>query len=135
MKRIIVFVSILPVLIGMGCGHEISKPLKTKVVGENLCIFTNDSKKRGKTSFSVHTGKIDYTKEYKSEYAKPYKDTDFPTSRKNCAHIPLNEIKKNIAYTVTLNIGRDTYRTEICILEKENQPTIHIVPPGESTCN
>ena len=80
----------------------ISSSYSTKIINDNLCLFTNESKDYGKDNFLVHFAKIDFSKEYQSEYEKSYSKTDLPISEKNCIAIPLDKLEKNLAYTITL---------------------------------
>ena len=42
----------------------------------------------------MHIGKIDFSKEYKSEYEKAYAKTILPVEESNCVYIPLSKIKR-----------------------------------------
>lgn len=66
MKKII-YSFVAMVLIG--CNQQ-SRDLNTKIINDNLCLFTNESKDYGKDNFLVHFAKIDFSKEYRSEYEK-----------------------------------------------------------------
>lgn len=90
MKKII-YSFVAMVLIG--CNQQ-SRDLNTKIINDNLCLFTNESKDYGKDNFLVHFAKIDFSKEYQSEYEKSYSKTDLPISEKNCIAIPLDKLEK-----------------------------------------
>ncbi|WP_349680345.1 NF045616 family extracytoplasmic (lipo)protein [Acinetobacter sp. UBA6720] len=130
MKKII-YSFVAMVLIG--CNQQ-SRDLNTKIIDNNLCIFTNESRDYGNDSFLVETGKIDYSKEYQSEYMKSYKDTKFPINEKICVLIPLTKIEKNVAYTITLSTINKKFSSQICILENNSGISIKQVEAGKSTC-
>ncbi len=86
-------------------------------------------------SFLVETGKVNYSKEYQSEYNKSYKNVNFPVDERSCVSIPLRKIEKNIAYTITLSTINKKFSSQICILEREDSMSIKQVKAGESTCH
>lgn len=132
MKKIILY-SFLAVAL-LGCNQQ-TRDLNTKIIDDNLCIFTNESKTYGKDSFLVETGKVNYSKEYQSEYNKSYKNVNFPVDERSCVSIPLRKIEKNIAYTITLSTINKKFSSQICILEREDSMSIKQVKAGESTCH
>ena len=116
----------------IGCNQQ-SRDLNTKIIDDNLCIFTNESENYGKDSFLVEIGKIDFSKEYQSEYDISYKDVNFPVDEKNCVYIPLNKIEENVAYTISLSTINKLFSSQICILKEKNLNIIKKVEPGKST--
>ncbi|WP_410169840.1 NF045616 family extracytoplasmic (lipo)protein [Acinetobacter johnsonii] len=130
MKKII-YSFVAMVLIG--CNQQ-SRDLNTKIINDNLCLFTNESKDYGKDNFLVHFGKIDFSKEYQSEYEKSYSKTDLPISEKNCIAIPLDKLEKKLAYTITLSTINKSFNSQICILENNSGISIKQVEAGKSTC-
>ena len=130
MKKII-YSFVAMVLIG--CNQQ-SRDLNTKIINDNLCLFTNESKDYGKDIFLVHFAKIDFSKEYQSEYEKSYSKTDLPIIEKNCIAIPLDKLEKNLAYTITLSTINKSFNSQICILENNSGISIKQVEAGKSTC-
>lgn len=118
----------------IGCNQQ-SRDLNTKIIDDNLCIFTNESENYGKDSFLVEIGKIDFSKEYQSEYDISYKDVYLPVDEKNCVYIPLNKIEENVAYTISLSTINKLFSSQICILKEKNLNIIKKVEPGKSTCS
>lgn len=130
MKKIIY--SLLAVAL-IGCNQQ-NRDLNTKIIDGNFCIFTNESNDYGKDSFLVHIGKVDYSKEYQSEYDKSYKNVNFPVDEKSCVYIPLDKIEKNVAYTVHLSTINKLFSSQVCVLERDRSISIKQVDAGKSTC-
>lgn len=120
-------------LILLGCNQQ-NRELNTKIINDNLCLFTNESKDYGKDNFQVHFAKIDFSKKYRSEYEKSYSKTDLPISEKNCIAIPLDKLEKNLAYTITLSTINKSFNSRVCVLEDGSTISIKQVEAGKSTC-
>lgn len=131
MKKIIFGVSVALLI---GCNQQ-SRDLDTEIINDNLCIYTNESKDYGEDSFLVHIGKVDYSKEYQSEYEKSYEHVKFPIDKKSCVSIPLNKIEKNIAYTINLSTINRLFSSQICILDKQGSVIIRPVQVGKDICD
>lgn len=131
-KRIFLY-TILGIVI-LGCNQQ-NNDLNVRIIRDDLCIFTNKEKDYGVDDFLVHIGKVDYSKEYKSEYEKSYDNTTLPVEEKNCVLIPLKKIEKNKAYTITLSTINQTFSSNICILDKNNIFFIKKVSAGKNSCD
>lgn len=116
-----------------GCNQQ-NHDLNIKISNDNLCVYTNESENYKTDNFLVHIGLINFHKDYKVEYEKKYNNTIFPTEIKNCIYIPLEKIKKNKAYTITLSTINKKFNSRVCVLEKNKSFSIKQVNAGESTC-
>lgn len=131
-KRIFLYVMLGIVIVG--CNQQ-NNDLNIRITHDNLCIFTNESKDYGADDFLVHIGKVNYSKAYKSEYEKSYENTILPVAEENCIGIPLNKVEKNKAYTITLSTINQTFSSNVCVLEKENNFLIKQVKARENSCD
>jgi hypothetical protein len=121
-------------LILFGCNQQ-NRELNTKIINNNICVFTNESKDYGKDDFLVHLAKIDFSKEYQSEYEESYQNVEFPINEKNCVYISLDKIEKDIGYTITLSTINKSFSSQICLVKQENLNIIKKVEPGQSKCS
>lgn len=130
------FFPILVVFIFINACSQGSRPLEITIKKDNLCAFTNSTKTYYgvDNTFLIYLGKIDYTKEFKSTYEKLYKNAPLPIDEKNCVLIPIKEIEKNIAYEIVLSTNK-SFKTNVCLIDRNNNLSIKYVDSGKSTCD
>lgn len=117
-----------------GCNPQ-SKDLEVKLNQEYLCVFTNNPKTHYgyDNSIVVSTGKIDHTKEFKSNYEQLYKNGVLPINEKSCTQIPIDIFEKNVVYEITLETNK-IYHRSICLLDDNGRIDIKYIDPGETIC-
>ncbi|MFV5367467.1 hypothetical protein VXO74_01925 [Acinetobacter junii] len=130
------FSPILVVFIFINACSQGPRPLEITIKQDNLCAFTNNTKTYYgvDNTFLIYLGKIDYTKDFKSTYEKLYKNALLPIDEKNCVLIPIKEIEKNIAYEIVLSTNK-SFKTNVCLIDRNNNLSIKYVDPGKSTCD
>ncbi|MGN5753773.1 NF045616 family extracytoplasmic (lipo)protein [Acinetobacter calcoaceticus] len=133
MEKIIRFI-FLPLLFVLSACEEQSKDLNVEIKKDQLCIFTNKPKNYGEDDFLVHMGKIDFSKEYKSEYEKTYDKSILPVEESNCVYIPLNKIKKDTPYKVTLSTINSSFSAHICVHQEGSQSSVKYLEAGIDVC-
>ncbi|MFW1879660.1 NF045616 family extracytoplasmic (lipo)protein [Acinetobacter baumannii] len=133
MKKLI-YPIFLPILFVLSACEEQSKDLNIEIKKDQLCIFTNKPKNYGKNNFLVHIGKIDFSKEYKSEYEKAYARTILPVEESNCVYIPLSKIKKDTPYKVTLSTINSSFSAHICVQQEDSQSSLKYLEAGKDVC-
>lgn len=136
MKRYKLRPLLLLVLLGSvtACGQG-PRPLDVTIHRDYLCVFTNNPKTYYgvDNTFLIYMGEIDYSKEFKTDYEKLYTNAPLPIKEVNCVKIPLNEIKKNVAYEIVLDTNK-SFHASVCVVDVNNKLYIKNVEPGESSC-
>ncbi|HFP7025483.1 TPA: NF045616 family extracytoplasmic (lipo)protein [Acinetobacter baumannii] len=133
MKKLIYLIFLLILFLLSAC-EEQSKDLNVEIKKDQLCIFTNKTKNYGEDDFLVHMGKIDFSKEYKSEYEKTYDKTLLPVEESNCVYIPLNKIKKDTPYKITLSTINSSFSANICVQQKGSLSSLKYLEAGKDVC-
>ncbi|KQQ76358.1 NF045616 family extracytoplasmic (lipo)protein [Acinetobacter sp. Leaf130] len=133
MKKLI-YLIFLPVLFLLSACEEQSKDLNVEIKKDQLCIFTNKPKNYGEDDFLVHMGKIDFSKEYKSEYEKVYDKTILPVEESNCVYIPLNKIKKDTPYKIALSTINSSFSAHICVYQEGSLSSLKYLEAGKDVC-
>lgn len=133
MEKIIRLISLSLLFVLSAC-EEQSKDLNVEIKKDQLCIFTNKPKNYGEDDFLVHMGKIDFSKEYKSEYEKIYDKTLLPVEEINCVYIPLNKIKKDTPYKITLSTINSSFSANICVQQEGSLSSLKYLEAGKDVC-
>ena len=113
-----------------------SKELDVIIKNNNLCFFTNDPDTNyydSNKELLIYMSKLEHKKEIATVFEKNYINRPLPIKQENCLEIPLSQFKKNIAYSVVLDISH-TYVAEICLKNKNNQLVVKKVEAGKTTC-
>ncbi|KXZ67670.1 hypothetical protein AVENLUH5627_02020 [Acinetobacter venetianus] len=118
-----------------GCNPQ-SKDLEVKINYDHLCVFTDNPKTRYgfDNSIIISTGKIDRTREFKSNYEQLYKNGFLPVDEKSCVKIPINFFEKNVVYEITLETNK-IYHRSICVVDSKDNLGIKYIDPGKSKCD
>lgn len=135
-KKSLKFSLVLTIGIVLNACSQGPRPLEITIKQDNLCAFTNSTKTYYgvDNTFLIYLGKIDYTKEFKSTYEKLYKNAPLPIDEKNCVLIPIKEIEKNTAYEIVLSTNK-SFKTNVCLIDRNNNLSIKYVDSGKSTCD
>lgn len=133
MEKIIRLISLSLLFVLSAC-EEQSKDLNIEIKKDQLCIFTNKPKNYGEDDFLVHMGEIDFSKEYKSEYEKTYDKTLLPVEESNCVYIPLNKIKKDTPYKITLSTINSSFSANVCVQQEGSLSSLKYLEAGKDVC-
>lgn len=120
----------------LGCSSG-SKDLDVIIKHDNLCFFTNDSKSNyydSKNELLIYMSKAERKADIKTEFERTYKNRPLPIEEADCLEIPLAHFKKEVVYSVVLDI-KPTYATEICVKNKDNQLVVKKIEAGEPVNN
>ncbi|WP_032867598.1 NF045616 family extracytoplasmic (lipo)protein [Acinetobacter sp. 1000160] len=117
-----------------GCNPQ-SKDLDVKLIQDYLCIFTNNPKTHYgyDNSIVVSAGKIDHTRQFKSNYEQLYKNGVLPINEKSCAQIPIDIFEKNVVYGITLETNK-IYHRKICLLKSNGRIVIKYINSSKNNC-
>ena len=135
MKSFIYITLSLFILTLIGCS-QMNKKLNVIIKNNNLCFFTNDPDTDyydSNKELLIYMSKLEHKKEIATIFEKKYKNRLLPIKQENCLEIPLNQFKKDIAYSVVLDISH-TYAAEICLKSKNNQLILKEIVAGEISC-
>ncbi|ENV64081.1 NF045616 family extracytoplasmic (lipo)protein [Acinetobacter junii] len=118
-----------------GCNPQ-SKDLEVTLKKDHLCAFTNNPKTHYgfDNTITVSTGKIDFTKEFQSNYEQHYKNGVLPINENTCSKIPLTVFEKSVVYEITLETNK-IYHRSICIFDDNGHLNLAYIDPGKSTCD
>jgi len=135
MKSFIYITLSLFILTLIGCS-QMNKKLNVIIKNNNLCFFTNDPDTDyydSNKELLIYMSKLEHKKEIATIFEKKYINRLLPIKQENCLEIPLNQFKKDIAYSVVLDISH-TYVAEICLKSKNNQLILKEIVAGETSC-
>lgn len=119
----------------VGCS-QMSKKLDVIIKNNNLCFFTNDPDTDyydSNKELLIYMSKLEQKKEIATIFEKKYINRLLPIKQENCLEIPLSQFKKDIAYSVVLDISH-TYVAQICVKNENNQLIVKEIVVGETTC-
>jgi len=124
----------LSILVLFGCSST-GKDLDVTVKKNNLCFFTNDldTEYSYDNDLLLSFGKVDFTKQFVTDFEKSYSAHALPIKEKNCLELSADQFKKNTVYQVTLEANK-IYHALICIRNDNNQLVVKKVEAGKTTC-
>lgn len=122
----------LSILTGCSSG---GKDLEVTIKKNNLCFFTNDldTQYSYDNDLLLSFGKVDFTKQFVTDFEKSYSGYALPIKEKNCLELSADKFKKNTVYQVTLETNK-IYHALICIRNDNNQFVVKKIEAGEITC-
>lgn len=117
-----------------GCSSG-GKDLDVTVKKNNLCFFTNDldTEYSYDNDLLLSFGKVDFTKQFVTDFEKSFSGHALPIKEKNCLELSADKFKKNTVYQVTLETNK-IYHALICIRNDNNQLVVKKVEAGKTTC-
>lgn len=125
----------LSILVLIGC-TQMSKELDVIIKNNSLCFFTNDPDTNyydSNNELFIYINELKHKKEITTAFEKKYINNPLPTKEKDCLKIPINTLKKDTPYLVSLEMRR-TYIVEICLKNNNNRILVQKIITGEKTC-
>ncbi|WP_089604859.1 NF045616 family extracytoplasmic (lipo)protein [Acinetobacter piscicola] len=125
----------LSILVLIGC-TQMSKELDVIIKNNSLCFFTNDPDTNyydSNKELLIYINKLEHKKEIATVFEKKYTNSPLPIKEKDCLKIPINTLKKDTPYLVSLEMRR-TYIVEICLKNNNNRILVQKITTGEKTC-